>query len=193
MELQLRRAMAISVFLSTVSDEFRAYRDQLSGDLTRQNVAVKVQEDFKDLGGNTLDKLDAYIAECDGVVHLIGDMCGATADERQQRALVAKHSDLHSKLPPLGEALRASTALPYTQWEAWLALYHGKPLMIAEASPDAPRGPRYAPTEASRAAQAEHLKRLKAFHRYPGRRVREPRRSRQVHRLFGDSRSAGRG
>ena len=74
--------MAISVFLSTVSDEFRAYRDQLSGDLTRQNVAVKVQEDFKDLGGDTLDKLDAYIAECDGVVHLIGDMCGATADER---------------------------------------------------------------------------------------------------------------
>ena len=82
--------------------------------------------------------------------------------------MVAKHSDLHSKLPPLGEALRASTALPYTQWEAWLALYHGKPLMIAEASLDAPRGPRYAPTEASRAAQAEHLKRLKAFHRYPG-------------------------
>jgi hypothetical protein len=99
-------AMPIVVFLSTVSDEFRAYRDQLSGDLTRQNVAVKVQEDFKDFGGDTLDKLDAYIAECDGVVHLIGDMCGATADERQRRALVAKHSDLQSKLPPLGEALK---------------------------------------------------------------------------------------
>ena len=41
--------MAISVFLSTVSDEFRAYRDQLKGDLTRHNVSVKVQEDFKDL------------------------------------------------------------------------------------------------------------------------------------------------
>jgi hypothetical protein len=36
--------MAISVFLSTVSDGFRAYRDQLVHDLTRQNVAVKVQE-----------------------------------------------------------------------------------------------------------------------------------------------------
>jgi len=168
MELPLRRAMAISVFLSTVSDEFRAYRDQLSGDLTRQNVAVKVQEDFKDLGGDTLDKLDAYIAECDGLVHLIGDMCGATADLRQQRALIAKHSDLPQKLPPLAEALKNGVCLPYTQWEAWLALYHGKPLMIAEAKPDAPRGPRYAPTEASRAAQAEHLQRLKAFHRYPG-------------------------
>ena len=58
------RQMAISVFRSTVSDEFRAYRDQLSGDLTRQNVAVKVQEDFKDLGGDTLDKLDDVCGAC---------------------------------------------------------------------------------------------------------------------------------
>ena len=50
--------MPISVFLSTVSDEFLAYRKQLKGDLTRHNVAVKVQEDFQDLGGDTLDKLD---------------------------------------------------------------------------------------------------------------------------------------
>ena len=51
-------------FLSTVSDEFRVYRDQLRSDLTRHNVEVKVQEDFKDLGGDTLDKLDVYIAHC---------------------------------------------------------------------------------------------------------------------------------
>jgi hypothetical protein len=29
-------------------------------------------------------------------------------------------------------------------------------------------GPSYAPDDATRAAQVEHLKRLKAFHRYPG-------------------------
>ena len=84
--------MAISVFLSTVTDEFRAYRDQLVHDLTRHNVAVKVQEDFKDLGGDTLDKLDVYIAHCDAVVHLVGDMCGAAADATQQQALIAKYS-----------------------------------------------------------------------------------------------------
>ena len=50
--------MSAKIFLSTVSDEFRAYRDQLRSDLTRHNVEVKVQEDFKDLGGDTLDKLD---------------------------------------------------------------------------------------------------------------------------------------
>src|SRR5271166_6563708 len=42
--------MAAKIFLSTVSDEFRAYRDQLRSELTRHNVEVKVQEDFKDLG-----------------------------------------------------------------------------------------------------------------------------------------------
>ena len=41
--------MSVKVFLSTVSDEFRAYRDQLRADLTRHNVEVKVQEDFKQL------------------------------------------------------------------------------------------------------------------------------------------------
>jgi tetratricopeptide (TPR) repeat protein len=158
--------MAVSVFLSTVSGEFRSYRDLLVHDLTRHNVAVKVQEDFKDLGGDTLDKLDTYIAHCDAVVHLVGDMCGALADETQQQALLAKHSDLAQRLPPLGEALKSRVCLPYTQWEAWLALYHGKPLMIAQAAADAPRGPHFEPNEGSRAAQAEHLERLEHYHRY---------------------------
>ena len=38
--------MSAKIFLSTVSDEFCAYRDQLRSDLTRHNVEVKVQEDF---------------------------------------------------------------------------------------------------------------------------------------------------
>ena len=158
--------MAIVIFLSTVSDEFRAYRDQLSGDLGRHDVSVKIQEDFKDLGGDTLDKLDVYIGHCDAVVHLVGDMCGAAADGREQSALVAKRSDIPQKLPLLGEALKSGVRLPYTQWEAWLALYHGKPLMIAKAKTAARRGPRFATDDASRAAQVEHLKRLKDYHRY---------------------------
>ena len=159
--------MAISVFLSTVSDEFRAYRDQLVHNLTRQNVAVKVQEDFKEVGDDTLDKLDTYIAECDAVVHLVGDMCGAGAADAPQRALLRKHFDLADKLPPLGEALRRGVAISYTQWEAWLALYHGKQLRVATAHRDAPRGPNYKPTDASKAAQEGHLARLREAKRYP--------------------------
>jgi hypothetical protein len=160
--------MAISVFISTVSDEFRAYRDQLEGDLTRHNVAVKVQEHFKDLGGDTLDKLDVYIAHCDAVVHLVGHMTGSAADERQQQALLHKHSDLSQKLPPLGEVLKSGALLAYTQWEAWLALYHCKRLMVAKAGETAPREDSYSPTETSRTAQAAHLARLKDFGRHPG-------------------------
>src|SRR5271169_5360819 len=99
--------MSAKIFLSTVSDEFRAYRDQLRSDLTRHNVEVKVQEDFKDLGGDTLDKLDVYIANCDAVVHLAGHMTGSAPDEHALRALQEKHSDLADKLPPLGEACKA--------------------------------------------------------------------------------------
>ena len=160
--------MSAKIFLSTVSDEFRAYRDQLRSDLTRHNVEVKVQEDFKDLGGDTLDKLDVYIAHCDAVVHLVGDMTGSDPGEHALGALRAKYPDLADKLPPLGEALRNGSGVSYTQWEAWLALYHGRLLFIAKAADSAERGPKYAPTDASRAAQAAHLARLKAMDRYPG-------------------------
>jgi tetratricopeptide (TPR) repeat protein len=160
--------MPIAIFISTVSDEFRAYRDQLEGDLTRHNVAVKVQEHFKDLGDDTLDKLDVYIAHCDVVVHLVGHMTGSAANLRQQQALLNKHSDLLQRLPPLGEALKNGVLLACTQWEAWLALYHCRPLMIAKAGETAPREASYAPTESSRAAQALHLARLNDFGSHPG-------------------------
>ena len=98
--------------LVELQDEYRAWLDSLpdnlaeSSDLTRHNVEVKVQEDFKDLGGDTLDKLDAYIADCDGVVHLAGDMTGSAPGEHALNVLRAKYPDLADKLPPLGEALR---------------------------------------------------------------------------------------
>ncbi len=160
--------MSAKIFLSTVSDEFRAYRDQLRSDLTRHNVEVKVQEDFKDLGRGILDELDVYIEHCDAVVHLVGNMTGSDPGERALSALRAKYPDLAAKLPPLGEALRNGFGVSYTQWEAWLALYHGNPLFIAQAADSAERGPKYMATDASRAAQATHLARLKAMERYPG-------------------------
>jgi hypothetical protein len=160
--------MSISVFLSTVSDEFRAYRDQLKGDLTRHNVAVKVQEDFKDLGKETLAKLDTYIANCDAVVHLVGDMTGAAPSDMERQAFMREHPDLAQRLPTLGEALRDDAPISYTQWEAWLALYHRKLLLIARARKTARRGPNFMRTGVSSAAQAAHLERLKACGRFPG-------------------------
>lgn len=160
--------ISVKIFLSTVSDEFRAYRDRLRTNLTRPNVEVKVQEDFKDLGRSTLDKLDHYIAHCDAVVHLVGDMTGGEPGEHERLGLVAKYPDLAQHLPPLGEALANGASISYTQWEAWLALYHGKSLFIAKAAEEAPRGPKFEPTNVTRAAQAAHLARLKAYKRFPG-------------------------
>ena len=125
------------------------------------------QEDFKDLGGNTLDKLDVYIAACDAVVHLVGDMYGP-------RRTKGNSKRCSPSIPIFLRSCRRSAkrsngvCLPYTQWEAWLALYYGKPLMIVKAAAAAPRGPKYAANDATPGSQAEHLKRLKAFHRYPG-------------------------
>jgi len=149
--------MSVKIFLSTVSDEFRRYRDLLRSDLTRHNVEVKVQEDFQDLGGETLDKLDVYIAACDAVVHLVGDMTCAYPGERGSTALLAKYPNLRRKLPPLGAALKDGVGVSYTQWEAWLALYHDKLLLIARAAETAEREPNYRPTTDSRTAQDAHL------------------------------------
>ena len=161
--------MSVKIFLSTVSDEFRAYRDQLRSDLTRHNVEVKVQEDFKDLGGDTLDKLDVYIADCDAVVHLVGDMTARIRASMRCARCAAKYPDLADKLPPLGEALQSGAGVSYTQWEAWLALYHGKLLVIAKAADSAERGPQYSSRQTARAPPRPHIwQRLKGMGRYPG-------------------------
>ena len=73
-----------------------------------------------------------------------------------------------TKLPPLSAALKDGVGISDTQWEAWLALYYGKLLLIARAAETAERGPNYEPTDDARTAQAAHLVRLKAMERYPG-------------------------
>ena len=160
--------MSVKIFLSTVSDEFRDYRDQLRNDLTRHNVEVKVQEDFKDYGVVTLQKLDLYIRSCDAIVHLVGDMTGSDAKPASTTSIISKYPDIADRLPPLREPLEQGLGISYTQWEAWLALYHGKVLLIAKADDAAPRGPNYVPSDASRAAQQMHLQRLRAVEHYPG-------------------------
>jgi hypothetical protein len=102
-----------------------------------------------------------------------------------------KYPDLTDKLPPLGEVLRSGISVSYTQWEAWLALYHDKRLFIAEAADGAERGPKYAPTVARGASRSpggpQEGRPLPRPH------LRQPCRSRQAHRLYCDSRSSREG
>jgi tetratricopeptide (TPR) repeat protein len=158
----------VQIFLSTVSAEFRSYRDALRRDLDRPNVTVKVQEDFIATGTETLDKLDEYIRLCHAVIHLVGDMTGALAQTPSVAVIRQRYPDLAKCLPVLGPFLDSGApTLSYTQWEAWLALYHGKVLIVAAPQDGAPRDERYQLLEDQRAAQQAHLARLEKVERYP--------------------------
>ena len=133
----------VQIFISAVSAEFEAYRESLRRDLDRPAVSVKIQEDFIATGSETLDKLDDYIRSCHVVLHMVGNMSGAFAQEPSIELLRERYPEMPSRFPQLAQALSSSNAtrLSYTQWEAWLALYHRKPLIIARASDEAERGP----------------------------------------------------
>jgi hypothetical protein len=158
----------LKLFLSTVSAEFRSYREWLRHGLTRPNVEVKVQEDFIVSGNETLEMLDDYIKACDGVIHLVGDMTGSPAEAPSLTVIKERYPDLAARLP-LAEFLQAAgPKLSYTQWEAWLALLHGKRLFIATPTPGAGRDGGYLQDPAQQALQQAHLVRLKSVERYPG-------------------------
>jgi hypothetical protein len=50
--------------------------------------------------------LETYIKGCDGVIHLVGDMVGATAKPSSLTAISKRYPDLATRLP-LGEFLQA--------------------------------------------------------------------------------------
>ncbi|MEJ8848533.1 tetratricopeptide repeat protein [Variovorax rhizosphaerae] len=113
--------------------------------------------------------LDDYILQCDAVIHLSGDMTGALAQAPSLAVMRSRYPDLGEKLPPLAPFLRSGApALPYTQWEAWLGLYHGKRVIICVPEDGAPRDASYELVPEQRDAQQAHLRRLAEGERYPG-------------------------
>jgi hypothetical protein len=148
----------IRVFLSCVIDEFAADRDALRHELTGKTVEVKVQEDFVSFGGDTLSKLDAYIDACDAVIHLVGAMTGDVPPLPSVAEFLRVHPDFANRLPAIAAALDAGERISYTQWEAWLAILHRKPLLIAAHD---------APLASIEASQVSHVERLRALDGYP--------------------------
>ncbi len=159
----------VRIFISCVSAEFGSYRDPLRHYLTRPNVTVKVQEDFIVTGTETLEMLDEYIRQCEVVIHLVGDMTGAMAQVPSVAVMRERYADFAQRLPELGPFLEAGgQPLPYTQWEAWLALYHRRRLIIAAPHEHAQGDARYRLDPAEQDAQQVHLARLARVDRYPG-------------------------
>jgi tetratricopeptide (TPR) repeat protein len=131
-------AAEFRVFLSAVSSEFGAARDDLAADLRSRDTLVRVQSDFRQEADSdtTLKKLHDYIRDCSAVVCVIGTRSGAC--------------------PPPVAAAPFREMLPsgiseasYTQWEFFFARHYERRLSIYIANPDySPDRP--APTTADR-------------------------------------------
>jgi hypothetical protein len=123
----------MKVFLSCVSTEFKSYRLRLAnqlGALKDHPYEIKVQDDFQQGGHTLLDKLADYVRECDLVIHLAGEACGARPTAEHVQALYRS----------LGEAPPDPLPdLSYTQWEYLLALRFQRKMLVYLAAADAPR------------------------------------------------------
>jgi len=161
-------AETLQIFLSCVSAEFRSYREQLRHNLSQPNLVVQIQEDFIAGGVPTLDKLDTYVKSCDVVVHLVGDGLGALAKPRSLQYLNETYPDLGERFPVLTDFLDSNRpSLSYTQWEAWLALLHGRKLLICTPAPDTPRESGFITEPKHSDLQQAHLAFLRQHEAYP--------------------------
>ncbi|MBK7003193.1 MAG: hypothetical protein IPH35_25730 [Rhodoferax sp.] len=124
-----------SVFISCASTEFLGYRKALRGHLTSHIGEAKVQEDFGNSGGSLLEKLDDYIQRSSAVLHLIGDWAGSYAQPAEVQAMLKRHPTLATALPELQINPHATPhPFSYSQWECYLALFHGFPLKAGQHS-----------------------------------------------------------
>ena len=155
------------LFLSAVSSEFLSYRELLKSYLKRPALDVAEQEDFMVSGGSTLAKLDGYICACDGIIHLIGKATGAMPEEIAVAGLLKKYPNFAAELPPLAPLLsKPQPGFSYTQWEAYLARYHGRPLFVYlpedfdSDTPPVPRQDCFVFNALEVQAQREHYRRI---------------------------------
>ena len=113
----------VKLFLSCVSDEFGDYRDALRHALTRQNVEIKIQEDFQALGGDTLAharSLHRELRRCCSFHRRHGRARRPSASSVDD--LLKRRPELAARLAEKGMDREALGRLTYTQWEAWLAI-----------------------------------------------------------------------
>lgn len=148
----------MNLFLSCVSLEFKSYRLKLAnhlGALKSHPYDIKVQEDFQQGGFTLLDQLADYIRQCDLIIHLVGDACGARPTTEHVQALHRWLGDA----PP-----RPLPGHSYTQWEYHLARRFQRKTLVYLAAHEAPRDrslPIQQSAEAARLQQA-HIAAIKA-------------------------------
>jgi len=116
----MNAAPTFRVFLSAVTGELASYRQEVARVLRRKGPEVREQEHFSQGPATLLERLRDYIDQCDAVILLVGERCGAFSTDEHAAALGAI---------PTFEKYHAATHQPrasYTQWEFFLAKDHGK-------------------------------------------------------------------
>lgn len=117
---------ASQYFISCVSKELGSYRRMLKHHLSalRGGVEVKIQEDFIQGNDTLLEELNAFVRDCEGVIHLVGERCGELP------------TDQHVQV--LEQLLKRPVENRYsmTQWEYHLARHHDKRTLVYLTGPE---------------------------------------------------------
>ena len=156
--------MSLRLFLSAVTDPYKTLRTRIAENLRPGGFDVRHQTEFVEIGHNTLVKLAMFIQhESDVVLHLVGAKVGSVPPADETKVLLSHCGEtaLRQRFPRLFEA-EAFRRLTYTQWEAWLGHFYGKPVIVYQAN-DAVE----ADTLSSPMLVAEHLALIQPCCGYP--------------------------
>lgn len=148
-------------FISCSSEEFRSYRDDLREALTGTARDIRIQRDFKVHGGKLLELLDTHISRCRGVIHLVGDVGGAKPTRAEVRAILDRYPSLPIVLKDIAHDINEHCPFTYTQWEAYLAIFHSVPCFVYLADAGSRREASCIASSEDKASQAAHIARLK--------------------------------
>jgi len=117
------------VFISAVTGELGSHRRDVARVLRRKGLEVREQEHFRQGPATLLEQLRDYIRDCDAVIVLVGEFCGAVPSNEHAAALgVVSAFTSYSKAT---SQARAS----FTQWEYLLAKHFGKPTYVFLTQP----------------------------------------------------------
>lgn len=137
------------------------FRAKLDKSLRSLATRALIQEGFAAAGVTTLLKLDHYIRKSDVVIHLVGRVTGSMAKLPALNDLKERYPKFEEEMPALADAVTGKLALSYTQWEAYLAIYHKKRLFICQAQKELGLSPNIDQALVRPDLQEEHVARLK--------------------------------
>lgn len=135
--------MVPEVFISCVSAEFQnsgarfeGLRSKLSSSIMRTRSKPLVQEAFPNESTRTLTKLRDFIDSCVLVIHLVGDLVGDVPRKGDIPELIGNDPNLKTWLANSAWRDAEIASLSYTQWEAVLAVYLEKDMIVYQFGMD---------------------------------------------------------